>query len=138
MKKIIRHFAIVFLVLLGLTVIVTSCKKDEISLSKSEMLTAKSWKILSSKTNGVSDVIDECAKDDFLNFTASGTYTFNPGTNKCYSDDVIQSGTWALSSDEKSIIVDGSSATLVELTKSRFTILMVDVDYKYEATYTSF
>ena len=83
MKRLIRFLTIVIVILFAFTVIVTSCKKDETNMSKTEMLIAKSWKILSSKSNGVTDVIDECDKDDFLTFTANGNYTYNPGTNKC-------------------------------------------------------
>ena len=138
MKKPIRLSTLVFLSLFAFTVIVTSCKKDDTNLTKKEMLTAKSWKILSSKSNGVAEVIEDCQKDDFLKFVANGTYTFNPGTNKCYSEDVTDSGIWALSSDEKYLIVDGDSITIVELTTSRFTFSITDGDYISEATYISF
>jgi glutamine cyclotransferase len=138
MKKSIRLFTVVFLILFAFTVVVTSCKKDDSNLTKKEMLTAKSWKLLSSKSNGVADVIEDCQKDDFITFTASGTYTFNPGTNKCYTEDVIESGTWALSSDEKYLIVDSDSASLVELTPSRFTFSMTYDKDIFEATYVSF
>ncbi len=138
MKNLIRIFTVFLLVTIALAVTVTSCKKDESNLTKKEMLTAKSWKILSSKTNGVADVIEDCQKDDFITFATDGTYTTNPGTNKCYSDDSANSGTWSLSSDEKYIIVDGASTKLVELSKSRFTISVVEPDYTYEATYVSF
>jgi hypothetical protein len=138
MKKITRLFTVVFLISFAFTVIVTSCDKDESNLTKEEMLTAKSWKILSSKTNGVADVIEDCQKDDFLTFATNGTYTFNPGTNKCYSEDVIDSGTWALSSDEKYLIVDGDSAKVEELTASRFTFSITYDQDKFEATYISF
>ena len=138
MKKINRLITVALLISIALAVTVTSCKKDESNLTKKEMLTAKSWKILSSKSDGVADIIDDCQKDDFLNFAASGAYTFNPGTNKCYSDDDTYSGTWSFSNDEKYLIVDGDSAKLVELSKSRFTISIVDGDYNFEATYVSF
>lgn len=138
MKKSIRLFTVVLFIFFAFAVVVTSCKKDETSQTKEEMLTAKSWKILSSKTNGITDVIEDCQKDDFLTFATDGTYTFNPGTNKCYSEDVIYSGTWALSSDEKYLIVDGDSITIVEFTASRFTFSMTDADYNMEATYVSF
>ena len=83
-------------------------------------------------------MIEDCEKDNFLTFAPDGTYIFNPGTNKCSSDESADSGSWALSSDEKYIIVDGDSAKLVELTPSRFTISIPDSDGTYEATYISF
>jgi len=138
MKKITCHLTIFFALYIAFAVIVTSCKKDESNLTKKEMLTAKSWKILSSKTNGVADVIEDCQKDDFLTFTTEGSYTFNPGTKKCYSEDAIDTGTWALSSDEKYIIVDGENLTIVELTENRFTFSVAFEEETMEATYVSF
>jgi glutamine cyclotransferase len=138
MKKSIRHFTVVLFISFAFAIIVTSCNKDDSNMTKKEMLTAKSWKISSSKTNGVADVIEDCQKDDFLTFATDGTYTFNPGTNKCFSTESIDNGTWELTSDEKYLIVDGDSITIVELTASRFTFKLVDADYNMEATYVSF
>ena len=138
MKKLIRLFTVVFLISFAFVANVTSCKKDGPNLTKKEMLTAKTWKLLSSKSNGVANVIEDCEKDDFLNFAASGTYTVNPGTNKCDPEETTDSGTWLLSSDEKYMIVDGDSATIVELTASRFTFSMTYDKDKFEATYVSF
>jgi len=123
----------------SLTLMVTSCKKDDKTpMTKSEMLTAKSWKLSSSKTNGVVDVLDDCDKDDFIKLASNGTYTYNPGSNKCDPSETTDTGTWSLSSDEKSIIIDGQSATIVELTESKFVYSISAGGYTYEATLVSF
>ena len=138
MKKTKRLINLVILMLLALALTIPSCKKDETNLSKKEMLTAKSWKILSSKTNGIAETFDDCQKDDFLTFATNGNYTFNPGTIKCDAIETIETGTWTLSSDEKFLIVDGESITIIELSSNRFTFSLKDGDYTFEATYISF
>ncbi|HEY5510472.1 MAG TPA: lipocalin family protein [Prolixibacteraceae bacterium] len=109
-----------FIALTLFVFILSSCKKDE-AKSRSEMLTGAKWKLSSMKINGVAEPIEDCSKDDFFIFTSGGTCTSNPGANKCYSDEVVETSTWSLSSDEKSITIDGNTATIVELTQSRFT-----------------
>ncbi len=64
--------------------------------------------------NGVSNIIDDCERDDFLNFSANGTYTWDPATIKCDESDTSFMGTWSLSSDEKTMIVDGDTVTLLK------------------------
>ena len=117
---------LIFALTIALTVVVTSCKKDEVTKSRKELLTAKQWKILSSKTNGVADVISDCEKDDFVIFASNGTYTWNPGTVKCDPSETIRTGTWTLSSDEKTLTLDGDATTIVELTESRLVISTID------------
>jgi hypothetical protein len=138
MKKSIYSFTVALLFLYALTAVVSSCDNDESNMTREEMLTAKSWKILSSKTNNVADVIEDCEKDDFLTFATNGTYTYNIGTKKCDSYESNESGTWEFSSDEKYLIIDGDSISIVEMTASRLTFLLVDGSYRYEVTYISF
>lgn len=111
-----------FIALLLISFIVSSCKKDEASKSKSEMLTGAKWNISSLKINGVAEVMEDCSKDDFIIFASGGTCTFNPGTIKCYSGEAIDTTIWSLSSDEKNFTLEGTTWTIVELTQSRFVI----------------
>jgi len=122
----------------ALTLTITSCKKDEDSKSKKELLTSKSWIMLSSKTNGEANVLDDCIKDDILTFSSTGTWTYNPATIKCDSEEMIDTGTWSLSSDEKYLIMDGFNVTIVELTESRFVFSSVSDKYNTETTLISF
>lgn len=106
--------------------------------SKRVLLTSKQWKFLSSKTNGVADVIDNCEKDDFVIFASNGTYTWNPTTVKCDPSDAIQTGNWTLSGDEKTLSLDGDEATIVELTESRLVVSTIDGSDIWEQTFIAF
>lgn len=110
-----------FIALTLFVFLLSSCKKDE-AKSRSEMLTGAKWKVSSQKLNGVVEPLEDCSKDDFMIFASGGKCTFNPGANKCYSDEVIETGTWSLSSDEKSFTLNGETWTIVELTQSRFVL----------------
>lgn len=115
---------------------IISCKNDESTLSVKDKLIANSWKLQSSKTNEVSDVIQDCQKDNILTFLSNGTYKLDSGEIKCDSVmDESESGPWTLSEDEKYIIVDEDwEITIIELTNSKLVILEVVGKNKYETT----
>lgn len=126
------------LFILALTLTVPSCKKEETTLSKKEMLTAKSWQLSSIKENGVTDVLDDCDKDNILTFLLNGTYTFDPNVIKCDLKSEIESGTWSLSSDEKFLTLDdGTQMAIVELSKIKLVLLEVGNINSYEMTLVS-
>ena len=53
--------------------------------------------------------------------------------------ETIVTGTWTLSNDEKSLILDGNDMiTIVELTVSKFTYTFIDGTVLVEQTYLSF
>src|SRR5450759_4714054 len=138
-KKIpMKNFKTLLIFAISLTIAVASCKKDEVSKSRKELLTAKQWKFTSSKTNGVADILDACEKDDFVIFSSNGTYTYNPVTIKCSSYDTIDTGNWTLSSDEKTLSIDGDEATIVELTESRLVVSTIDAGDIWEQTFIAF
>jgi hypothetical protein len=113
--KTTKRFLIYQLVLIGLVLILSSCKKKEegtSALTPKEILTSKSWKITSMKVNGV-ETLANCEKDDVLTFLANGTFTYNVGTNKCDLSDTNYTGTWTLSDDGKTIVFDGDNGTAV-------------------------
>jgi hypothetical protein len=97
----------------ALTITISSCKKDESTKSSKEIMTSKSWKVSSSKTDGVAEVIEDCQKDDILTFASSGTYTYNVGANTCNADETTYDGSWSLSADGKTLTVDGETAAVV-------------------------
>src|SRR5665647_2178508 len=118
-----KSFKYLFLLIIALTIAVASCsKKDEATKSKKELLTAHQWKLSSSKTNGVADVISDCEKDDITTFSSNGTYTWNITTVKCYASETNDTGTWTLSSDETIFTVDGTVVTIVELSGSKLVV----------------
>ncbi len=61
-----------------------------------------------------------------MTFAINGTYTSNPGAIKCDPSEAIYTGTWALSSDEKYLIMDGDNATIIALTETRMVLSVVD------------
>jgi hypothetical protein len=97
----------------------SGCKKNEPGKNNFELLTAKTWKGISIKTDGVEEIQD-CMKDDVTTFSASGTLKLNTGPIKCYSNETNLNFTWSLSSDQNSIITDTPAGTLkiVNLTES--------------------
>ena len=124
-------YLILFIFALALTA--SSCKKDEETLSKKEMLTAKSWNLQSSTTNGVAVVSTDCEKDDILTFSTNGTYSIDPGVKKCTEIDKIESGPWSLSADEKYITIDEDEIiTILEITNTRLVILQIVGANTYE------
>jgi hypothetical protein len=72
MKSIKCLVLLVFIIVLT----VPSCKKDDATKSRKEMLLAKLWKFPTVKLNGIPMPVDDCIKDDFFSFAAGGTYTY--------------------------------------------------------------
>lgn len=111
------------------TLTFTSCKKDE-ELSKTEMLTTGSWIQVGATEDG-QDVWDadyeDCEKDDITTFSSDGTFTIDEGATKCNPSDpqISDSGTWELSSDEKTITIKGFPAEIITLTSAD---LVVKID----------
>jgi len=127
-----------FFYLFVLIFLLSSCEKDEATLSKKEMLTTKSWRTISSSINGVLDIREDCLKDDILTFFADGKYTIDPSTIKCSPIDKIETGTWTLSGDEKNLTINGEDMMIiVELTKSRLVITQIVGSNKVELTLIS-
>ena len=113
--------------LLALVVAVSfsSCKKDEATKSKTELLTGTTWKVGKSTALGI-DVTptQACSKDDITNFSTDKKMTVKEGATKCSSSDpdLISQGTWAFSSDEKQLTItedgDATTYTIKSLTSS--------------------
>ena len=133
-----RIFKYLFLLTIAMTIAVSSCNKDGANKSKKDILTSHKWKYFSFKTNGTLETLLDCEKDDFVKFEVNGTYTYDPTNVKCGTYDVIQDGTWSMSSDEKTITLDGSPTEIVELTDSKFVMKIVDGTDILESTYVAF
>ena len=133
-----RIFKCLLLFVIAISIVVSSCKKDGSTKSKKDILTSHQWKYFSYKENGVLIPLENCEKDDFLRFEVSGTYTYNPGIDKCSTSDVIENGTWSISSDAKTLFVSRGSLEILELTDSKFVINQVDGTDKLESTFVAF
>jgi hypothetical protein len=119
--KSINYFLLFIFVL---TLTCPSCSKDEDTKSAKEILTSKSWKMSSSKQNGV-EVQDDCTKDDIINFATDGTYTLTVGSVPCYYGETGASGTWTLSSDGKTLTIDEYPAS-VSITENKIKVTSTD------------
>lgn len=130
--KSLKFFSLLILVL---TILTTSCKKDETKVySKSEILTAHPWKKVSFTANGVSDLAD-FEKDDIITFSTNGTITLNPGLIKADNNDVGLSGTWSLSDDGLYLTINESedgihfSEYTVKVTELSLSKLAISYEY---------
>lgn len=115
------NYLLFFILALGLNVSIMSCKDDEDPLTKREILSAKSWRLISEKVNGVENILD-CEKDDLITFAPNGQYFLNPNTITCFPDEPIEGGTWDLSADEKTLIINGGNLNIVELTETKLIV----------------
>ena len=88
------------------------------------MLTAKSWKLVSNKVNGV-ESIEYCSKDDILTFAVNSTYSMFVGSIICNEGEKNYAGTWILSDDGKTIVVDSAPASIA-IAKSKLVVTVVD------------
>jgi hypothetical protein len=133
--KLTKYFPLFLLVL---TLILSSCGKEESAISKKELLTANSWRIISSSSNGLLDKREDCLKDDILTFFVDGKYTIDPEAIKCSPIDKIEIGTWTLSGDEKNLTINGEDImTIIELTKSKLVISQIVGSNKVEMILTT-
>lgn len=120
--------------------VMTSCEKDDDNDgdSKENTLKSTSWKSQTIKINpaivvmGVSmselsDMEDECDKDDYMTFKDGGILEYHNGTNLCEDEtDETEYGQWKLSDDEKQLTItdiDGSMVFEIKELKSTSMIL---------------
>jgi len=129
---------LIFVLTISLTFIVSSCKKDDESLSKKELLTLNKWKYSSFKYNGIAENLDICELDDIVIFSSNNTYSWNPTAVKCDLDEIIFTGNWTLSSDEKIFTFDGAVVTIVELSAKKLVISTLEDGDTLETTFLAY
>jgi hypothetical protein len=136
-----KHFFVPLLVL-SVILLFASCKKDN-GKSKTEYLTQSGWKnvsVLSDMGTGsfVNQPVEDCAKDDILKFEADHSYNTTVGT-KCDPSDNNETGSWALSADEKTLILNGDDVSIETLNGSTLVITESEtfggVTFRYKATF---
>ena len=103
-----------YVLVAALAALTVSCKKDGENApapSKTDLLTAKKWRITAASTvttvgTNTSTTDDyaaspACERDDFTQFLANKAVTFDEGATKCSaSDPQTTSGTWDFNSDQ--------------------------------------
>ncbi len=111
-----------------LTVFVYSCKDDDSPNPKKaagNSLEGTSWILTAALINppidifGVivsdfTDLMDPCEKDNIFKFLANNQYNIVEGASKCdpSDPDLYDQGTWSLSADGKTMIIDGDTTTV--------------------------
>ncbi len=120
--------------LIGLLVATAGCQKDDDNAAtKSDLLTAKPWKLSTAGVDANSDgtidtplppdTFEPCETDNLYTFKKDGSGTADEGPLKCdEADPQTADFGWTLSSDQKNITFTGSGITGVEGTVKLVTL----------------
>ncbi|HZI53324.1 MAG TPA: lipocalin family protein [Chitinophagaceae bacterium] len=114
----------------------TSCSKDDddnpAPKTKTELITAGTWKFSDAKVNGasVASFLQTCQKDNILSFLAAGTGTAAEGATKCNASDPDSNPfDWSFQTNETVLFVStpfftgGSTTfTIVSLTETQLVL----------------
>ena len=104
-----------FSFLLVISIFFTLCEKDDL-----EILQGGIWKLQDIKLNGFS-VIEECYKDDTMQFNSSRVF-FTFGVVKCSANDVNSDDTYTLLSDQEILVIGNSRFQISQLTETKLAI----------------
>lgn len=134
-----------------------SCKKSNdnspASPSKTDLLTAKNWRITMATVtlagSPLPGAIEKCSLDDFLKFSADKSLVHDEGATKCDpTDPQTDKGTWSMPSDAKLTVALPSSSypdgtfDIKELSATTMHLYMSDtqsgVTLTYDLTFTAF
>ena len=127
-----------------------SCKKDEKSKTKTELLTNGSWHVTAytvdpaidwdgdgTDESNVFPVIDQCIKDDRTTFFADGNGELDEGPTKCDpSDPQSNPITWAFDQTESQLTVQGIQYQIESLTESQLVVKEIEVVSAVTVTHT--
>ncbi len=142
--------------------IISGCKKDKKeetsnptpALTKSQMLTAKPWKLTALTVNPGMDIggtiftdlyavfFPPCQQDDLYKFSSNNSYSFEEGASVCNVGDpqVYDTGTWTFINNETKIILastgGGSTDTSNVLSISSTTVKLTSTEVNGGTTYT--
>ncbi len=130
--------------------VLLSCKKDEKSKTKTELLTNGSWHVTAYTVDPAIDwdgdgtdetnvypVIEPCIKDDHTTFFANGTGELDEGPSKCDpNDDQIIPIAWAFDQSESQLIVQSISYIVETLTESQMVLKEIEVISSVTVTHT--
>lgn len=141
-----KKLSILFLAALALG----SCKKNDdnspSSASKTDLLTAKNWRISAQTysvavSNGTPTVSDEyansaaCERDNFLKFNTNKSLTADEGATKCSpSDPQTQSGTWDLTTNDTKLTLADPSQGGVPIPFDVVALSATTLHLRYAAT----
>jgi Tfp pilus assembly protein PilV len=155
MKPLIKLTTLVLAIVSA--IVTSSCNKDddETQKTKTELLTAGSWKRTALISNPAYDwngngmastdvlsIMFPCEKDNFDTYKTNGVMTTDEGATKCSSTDPqTWDTTWELIDNESKILYDGSYYyLLVEVTetilKLRGTFVENGITYTHDESYS--
>lgn len=133
-----NRFPSILTVLVLSLILVTGCNKDDDDTpakTKTELLTASTWKYSSVTTSGVdaSALFEDCELDNTFTFATAGTGVADEGATKCDSGDPqTQSFTWGLVSSETILHLSselyegtGNDLTITTLSSTQLVVTFV-------------
>jgi hypothetical protein len=163
-----KKLSLLFLAALALG----SCKKNNDNTpatptsSKTDLLTAKSWRITADKTTSTTSISPtstttdnyaaspSCERDNFIKFNTNKTAVYDEGATKCStSDPQTESAAWDFNSDATKLTLTDPSGSglavqedILELTAttlrlritSSYTLSGITATSTQETTYTAF
>jgi hypothetical protein len=114
MKKLV--LALTAIAVLSIAII-SSCSKDDTKSTKDILLSGKWYTKSSTLTmttpmGASTTTLQDCEKDDYLEFSADGTFKDMIGTVSCDSTDLDKTGKWELKDGDKTLaITDNTGET---------------------------
>jgi hypothetical protein len=141
-----KIYAVISLVL----VVLFSCKKDDKTKTKTELLTNGSWHVTAyvvdpaidwdsdgdDETN-VYEIMDECVKDDHTTFFANGTGELDEGASKCDPGDPQDIPlSWKFEQNDTQLSIAGVIYLVDTLTESRLIVKQIEVISAVTVTHT--
>ena len=110
--------------LAAMATLTVGCKKDDSTptASKTDMLTAKNWKVTADVTvataTGQAAVMTDnfattvaCERDNYFKFNADKTVIANEGTNVCSGSPQTANGVWDFNSDQTKLTMGTASSS---------------------------
>lgn len=133
------------------TLLFSACeeKKKETTLSNSQLLTTKKWKLTSAiitpSIQGISDyyaTLKSCEVDDILTFTSDNKYIRDEGKSKCDSTSAqTYTGTWQLLDNDTRLLIsedgDASILNIEVINNNTLKLNTIISEYTLSFTYTA-
>lgn len=111
------------------------CIKQETAPTKTDLITAVPYKIVSESIDGQPIQVKECEKDNLLSFDKSGVVTIADGANQCTGN---SEGTWAFMSHETEIKFAFSGSIFIQkIIRLDSDFLVLRDEKNVQTTYTN-
>lgn len=134
-----------YLLIAAMAALTVSCKKDGETTptpSKTDLLTAKNWRVTDLKLGGQSiynsGLIDPCDKDNLYKFNTNKTATFDEGAAKCNpSDPQTQTGSWDFTTNETKLKITDPTGDVMEgeiVTLTSTSLVLRDPNFQSSGT----